>query len=119
VPACFASEDACKTNTNGCSGHGACVNKWAIRKDEEEERKRDEKPPRECWACRCLKETATGTTHFGGAMCEKIDISVPTAMFVGVVIFLVTMVAGAISLLVQVGNAPMPSILGAGGAAKK
>jgi len=113
IPACFQSEEACMTNTGNCSSHGSCKNKWALRDDDNDDRKRDDEK-KACWACKCLKETTKGTTHWAGATCEKVDMSVPVALFVGFTILMVVILAGDITMLFQVGDTPLPGVLGAG-----
>ncbi|KAI8955509.1 hypothetical protein F4801DRAFT_269014 [Xylaria longipes] len=111
VPHCFASQNACETATSSCSGHGVCVDRWG--KDDTQNT---------CFFCHC------GPTHekdseddprshmyyWGGATCEKRDVSTPFWLFAGVSIALVGTVAFSIGLLFSVGEEKLPGVIGAG-----
>ncbi|KAI0008129.1 hypothetical protein F4779DRAFT_588520 [Xylariaceae sp. FL0662B] len=110
VPACFASESACMNETDSCSGHGECVNKWAKNGGDNNA----------CFACRCLSTTEEAGDgrkslyHWGGAMCHKRDVSTPFWLFAGVTVGLASAVAFSISLLFGVGEEKLPGVIGAG-----
>ncbi|KAI1816883.1 hypothetical protein GGS20DRAFT_535950 [Poronia punctata] len=107
IPACFTSQNACETATNSCSGHGLCVDRWA-----------QDATEKSCFSCRC-KKTLGGPDNkkvynWGGAMCQKRDISTPFWLFVGVSITLMAAIAFSISLLFNVGEQQLPGVIGAG-----
>lgn len=73
---------------------------------------------RQCFVCSC-KSTKTGTsdnqhTHWGGAYCQKIDVSSPFWLLAGTSILLMGVVAGCIGLLFSVGEEKLPGVIGAG-----
>ncbi|KAI0108951.1 hypothetical protein GGR51DRAFT_114942 [Nemania sp. FL0031] len=109
VPHCFASQNACETSTSSCSGHGVCVDRWA--KDDTDSA---------CFFCHCGKTVeadAKGREHlyyWGGATCQKRDVSTPFWLFAGVTIALVATVAFSIGLLFTVGEEKLPGVIGAG-----
>ncbi|KAI0539778.1 hypothetical protein GGR58DRAFT_512149 [Xylaria digitata] len=109
VPNCFASQNACETATSSCSGHGVCVDRWG--KDNTDN---------SCFFCHCGKtvdEDAKGRKevfYWGGAMCQKRDISTPFWLFAGVTITLVATIAFSIGLLFSVGEEKLPGVIGAG-----
>lgn len=115
IPACFQSWAACVNKTDTCSGHGWCVNKWSsdIPEDGSEPPKTDGPA---CFVCQCKRTRDENDRIFswGGAICEKRDVSTPFALFVGFTIIMVAIVAGALSLLYSIGEEPLPGVLGAG-----
>ncbi|KAI1803585.1 hypothetical protein F4811DRAFT_524050 [Daldinia bambusicola] len=110
LPACFASQNACVTATDACSGRGECFNRWGA----------VEGAKRACFACHCMTTNETDAKgrvslyHWGGASCQKRDISTPFWLFAGVSIALVATVAFAIGLLFSVGEEKLPGVIGAG-----
>ncbi|KAK6072258.1 hypothetical protein SCUP234_09292 [Seiridium cupressi] len=105
IPACFTSRNACETATSSCSGHGACLNKY----------KADAASV--CFACHCQKThegKSKSTWFWGGAACQKQDVSIPFWIFVGFTIFMVGAVGFSISLLFSVGEEKLPGVIGAG-----
>ncbi|KAF2969974.1 hypothetical protein GQX73_g3607 [Xylaria multiplex] len=109
VPNCFVSQNACETATSSCSGHGVCVDRWG--KDNTDN---------SCFFCHCGKtvdKNAKGRDevfYWGGAMCQKRDISTPFWLFAGITITLVATVAFSIGLLFSVGEEKLPGVIGAG-----
>ncbi|GAP84276.1 putative arsenate reductase [Rosellinia necatrix] len=109
VPYCYASQNACETATSSCSGHGECRDRWA--KDNTDN---------SCFYCQCKKtieEDDRGHTRlysWGGATCQKQDISTTFWLFAGVTIALVATVAFSIGLLFTVGEEKLPGVIGAG-----
>ncbi|KAI0474173.1 hypothetical protein GGR56DRAFT_568128 [Xylariaceae sp. FL0804] len=108
IPGCFTSQNACTTATDACSGHGECVDKW-----------RDSAGS--CFFCRCeqtkeydAREGRTHVYHWGGAACQKRDVSTPFWLFAGVTIALAATVAFSISLLFGIGEEKLPGVIGAG-----
>ncbi|CAO3566456.1 unnamed protein product [Mortierella alpina] len=82
---CFATEEDCQANTNGCSQHGVCVLSKAAN----------------CFHCKCSR---INNTQYGGKICEKIDVSTQFHLFFWLVLGLVLTVGLAIGLLLQMGN---------------
>ncbi|KAF9197629.1 hypothetical protein BGZ49_001850 [Haplosporangium sp. Z 27] len=82
---CFATEEACQTNTNACSARGSCVLSIAAN----------------CYHCQCTKN---GTTQYGGNSCEKIDVSIQFHLFFWLGLGLVLTVALAVGLILQMGS---------------
>ncbi|KAI0409976.1 hypothetical protein F4802DRAFT_542859 [Xylaria palmicola] len=108
VPGCFASQNACETATSSCSGHGVCVDRWG--KDDTDN---------SCFFCHCgttveKDDKGQHVYRWGGATCQKQDISTPFWLFVGVTIALVGTVAFSIGLLFSVGEEKLPGVIGAG-----
>ncbi|KAI0431563.1 hypothetical protein F5Y09DRAFT_304429 [Xylaria sp. FL1042] len=109
VPSCFASQNACETATSSCSGHGVCVDRWG--KDNTDN---------SCFFCHCGKTVDTDSKgreqvfYWGGATCQKRDVSTPFWLFAGVTIALVGTIAFSIGLLFNVGEEKLPGVIGAG-----
>ncbi|KAI0446411.1 hypothetical protein F4803DRAFT_14680 [Xylaria telfairii] len=109
VPSCFASQNACETATSSCSGHGLCVDRWG--KDDTADA---------CFFCHCgstVEKDAKDVAHvyyWGGATCQKRDVSTPFWLFAGVGITLAATVAFSIGLLFSVGEEKLPGVIGAG-----
>lgn len=107
-PACFSSQDACNSATSNCTGHGVCENKWS------------EGTGKSCFSCRCLATTekqADGRPsiyHWGGGACQKQDVSTPFWLLAGFTIIMLSIVGFCINLLFQVGEEPLPGVIGAG-----
>jgi hypothetical protein len=106
IPACFTSKNACETATSNCSGHGICLNKYKADADSS------------CYSCHCQKtrenKKSESVWYWGGAACQKQDVSVPFWLFVGFTIFMVGAVGFSISLLFSVGEEKLPGVIGAG-----
>lgn len=118
LPQCFASANSCMTQTNSCSGHGECVNKYASGGNA------TTSAAASCFACVC-KATAIErrdgsdakgrkTVHWGGNMCQKEDVSVPFWLIAGFTVTIVGAVSFAIGLLFSVGEEQLPGVIGAG-----
>ncbi|RYP67749.1 hypothetical protein DL771_007082 [Monosporascus sp. 5C6A] len=109
IPSCFTSYDACMSGTSNCSGHGDCGDRFAASGKENS-----------CFVCRCLQTTEKDSKgresiyHWGGAACQKIDISTPFWLFAGVTIALLGTITFAVGLLFGVGEEPLPGVIGAG-----
>lgn len=125
IPACFTSYDACMSGTSDCSGHGECAAKWTGSSSSKSKSKsasaRAEDGGRDaCYTCRCLHTTEKDSRgrdslfRWGGAACQKIDVSTPFWLFAGVTLALVGTVAFSISLLFSVGEQKLPGVIGAG-----
>ncbi|KAI1464358.1 uncharacterized protein F4812DRAFT_208699 [Daldinia caldariorum] len=110
LPACFASQNACVTATDSCSGRGECVDRWG----------KVDGATRACFSCRCMATNETdargrvGLYHWGGAACQKRDISTPFWLFAGVSVTLAATIAFAVGLLFSVGEEKLPGVIGAG-----
>lgn len=109
IPACFTSKASCVNTTNSCSGHGTCYKAYA-----------------KCFKCRCgstvVRENADGTkktVQWGGAACQKKDISVPFILFAGFGVVMTALIAGVISMMYSMGSQELPSVIGAGVAGPK
>jgi hypothetical protein len=111
VPLCYGSNSSCTTTTGNCSGHGHCYLKSASK---------DEAATSHCYACRCTKTTVTNqdgsirTIQWGGAACQKEDISNPFFLLAGITILVIVAVSGGIRMLFSVGEEELPSVIGAG-----
>ncbi|EHY59770.1 hypothetical protein HRR83_008309 [Exophiala dermatitidis] len=109
IPECFASKSACENTTNSCSGHGSCYQAHT-----------------NCFKCRCgttvarVNEDGTKKTiQWGGAACQKKDVSTPFILFAGFGVVLAALIAGAIGMLFNMGREELPSVIGAGVAGPK
>lgn len=102
----YKSVEACEVATKSCSGHGSCV-KVGTALDGETS----------VYGCACAasyNEEKKQTTRYGGYACQKIDISVPTQMFLwSGVALLLTGIAG-VKLLYSIDAEPLPGILNIG-----
>ena len=108
TPACFKTKDSCEEATGECSGHGECRNKWA---------KVDGSDSSEvCFKCHCLgtKKESGGVDHWGGATCQKKDVSVAFWLFAGFTLFMVGILWLSIAMLYSVGEEKLPGVIGAG-----
>jgi len=109
IPACFTSQSSCDNTTNFCSGHGTCY-----------------KASTNCFKCRCgttvarVNEDGTKkTVQWGGAACQKKDVSTPFILFASFGVVMTALIAGAISMLYNMGSQELPSVIGAGVAGPK
>ncbi|KAL2133268.1 hypothetical protein VTI74DRAFT_2611 [Chaetomium olivicolor] len=119
IPQCFASFNACMTQTNNCSGHGECANKYGSGNFTS-----PSTSAASCFTCVCkasVVERAEGartkgrkTVHWGGNMCQKEDVSVQFWLIVGFTVTIVGAVTFAIGLLFGVGQEQLPGVIGAG-----
>ena len=116
IPQCFASANSCTTQTNSCSGHGECVNKYG---SDSGNSTAPSTSAASCFACVCkatVVERAKGQkrTYWGGNMCQKEDVSVPFWLITGFTVTIVGAVTFAIGLLFSVGEEQLPGVIGAG-----
>lgn len=109
IPQCFSSQASCENTTNFCSGHGQCYNAH-----------------KNCFKCRCGTTVAhvnddgtKKTIQWGGAACERKDISTPFILFASFGVAMTALVVGAISMLYSMGSQELPSVIGAGVAGPK
>ncbi|MCJ1272678.1 hypothetical protein MMC21_000465 [Puttea exsequens] len=106
IPICHPNLEAANAATNNCSGHGTAYKKSGGAID--------------CFACKCSKTVLTDdegkvkTMYWGGAACQKKDVSAPFFLLAGLTIALVGVVSWGIGLLMSVGQEELPSVIGAG-----
>lgn len=112
LPACHSTQKLCNTATNNCSGRGICHHKYKPRSDNEIDVS--------CWACACDQTTVRnkdGTSKspvWGGAACQKEDVSAPFFLIAGFTVTIVAALAWGIGLLYSIGQDDLPSVIGAG-----
>ncbi len=112
-PLCYSSLDSCIDETNSCSGHGECYEKRAGKSV--------------CFTCGCTAQNETflygnphhprtghRITYWGGAACQKKDVSGPFWLITIFSIVAVGLVAWAIGLLFSIGEEKLPGVIGAG-----
>ncbi|KAL2794042.1 hypothetical protein BJX66DRAFT_304666 [Aspergillus keveii] len=106
APVCYGSNSSCTESTNSCSGHGVCYKKSGSVGD--------------CYACRChetIVKNEDGTerlVRWGGAACQKKDISSPFFLISGVTIAIIVIIGTAIGMIYSVGTAELPGVISAG-----
>jgi len=111
IPTCFSSKSACESATNNCTAHGVCSLKYKLT---------DGEKPLICFGCVCsipeIVKTDGGqlTTWYGGGACQKKDIVAPFWLLAGTTVFFVSAISFGVSLLYTMGNAELPSVIGAG-----
>jgi len=116
IPICYISNTSCAEATQNCSGHGYCHLKHGAG---------DSSTSKECYACRCRpqmirnKDGAIKTIQWGGAACQKMDVSTPFFILVGLLVLLMTAISWGINLLFSIGQEELPSVLSAGVATPK
>jgi hypothetical protein len=111
IPTCFQSYNSCVAATNNCTGHGLCANRGGNHTGSA--------AGSSCFACRCLatvdETTAVRrTTHWGGNVCQKEDVSTPFWLLAGFTIAITWAIAMAIGMLYSVGEEKLPGVIGAG-----
>jgi len=112
IPTCFATESDCVKGTNNCTGHGVCSLKYNLTTENG--------MPNNCFGCICSADVITNpdgsqrTTRFGGGACQKKDIVAPFWLLTGTTIFFISIISFAVGLLYTMGNAELPSVIGAG-----
>lgn len=110
---CYSNNDTCQSATNNCSGHGQCHMKY-----------KSEDSSGSCYTCGCvpsinITHTADGMeiarrTYWGGAACQKQDVSSPFWLLLGITVLLVGATSAGIGMLFSVGEEKLPSVIGAG-----
>jgi len=111
IPTCFPTESECVSGTNNCTGHGVCSLKYNLTVSEK---------PNYCFSCVCSADVITNpdgsqrTTRYGGGACQKKDIVAPFWLLTGTTIFFISIISFAVGLLYTMGNAELPSVIGAG-----
>ena len=111
IPACHSTYDACVAATHDCTGRGTCYKKYSTTHGSQTS---------DCFACGCVptvRENPSGskkTTVWGGAACQKKDVSMPFLLIAGFTIVMVATVSWGIGLLFSIGQETLPSVIGAG-----
>lgn len=108
-PLCYNTLESCNTSTQNCSGHGACARKFGPAKGES---------GASCFACKCYSPDKTRKGHWGGAACQKQDISAQFWIIAGFSALLIGIVSYAIGMMFSIGSEKLPGVIGAGVAAK-
>jgi hypothetical protein len=116
APVCHASNSSCADATNNCSGHGSCYLKYGSG---------GEGTTGNCYACKCQQsiirnsDGTTKTVQWGGAACQKRDISSPFFLVASVSLLAIVLVGSAIGMLFSMGSQELPSVISAGVGAPK
>jgi hypothetical protein len=114
LPYRYTSLSGCERATANCTGHGHCR---LVYSEAGSNGRRNE-----YWGCMCdipyLEHNKDGsvrkTTRFGGAACQKVDVSVPFWILFSTTVFLILIVTMAIGMLYSMGGEELPSVIGAG-----
>lgn len=107
---CYSSLESCADATNNCSGHGECFRKYGTAKGAS---------GAECFACGCVASFEKNkTTYWGGAACQKEDVSSQFWILAGFSVLLMGLVGWAIGMMFSIGNEKLPGVIGAGVAPK-
>lgn len=106
ISACFDSLDACNAATANCSSRGDCRNRWARGEEDEVG------SGKACFACHC--KVSQNAIHYGGAVCDLVDVSTPFWLLTGSAVALIFFLTAAVGMLFAVGEEPLPGILSAG-----
>lgn len=120
-PVCHSSFDSCTSTTNNCSGHGRCYKKYGAAKGE------DASPA--CYACECFaikecflegesQKPACREIQWGGAACQKKDVSGPFWLFAAFTIVMIGLVSWSVGMLFSIGEEKLPGVIGAGVSSK-
>ncbi len=115
-PPCHSSLDICTSATRNCSGHGECFKKSGNSGG-------DEKGG--CYTCFCKptlvtiplpggKKNGTQIQYWGGAHCDKKDISSSFWLITLFTIAIVGVTGWAIGMIFSVGEEKLPGVIGAG-----
>ncbi|PSR83401.1 hypothetical protein BD289DRAFT_506612 [Coniella lustricola] len=112
---CFTSYNSCVSATNNCTGHGTCLDRYAMGTSG------GQSGDKQCFICYCGttskhpdQEDDFQHTHWGGTYCQKIDVSSQFWLLVGTTVILIGLVGGSIALLFNVGEEKLPGVIGAG-----
>ena len=113
-PVCHSSLDLCTSSTNNCSGHGECYLKYRPTSDEDK--------TQDCYTCGCVPtveyppggKDPSRITYWGGAACQKKDVSGPFWLFAIFTVVMIGLVSWSIGLLFSVGEEKLPGVIGAG-----
>ncbi|KAH8648088.1 hypothetical protein BGZ60DRAFT_521221 [Tricladium varicosporioides] len=125
-PRCHPTLDECVNKTNSCSGHGECYKKYGS------------SDKGACFTCACVPSSelfwmggdikkgtfekgnkqGNRTIHWGGAACQKKDISGPFWLIVGFTAVMIGLVSWGIGMLFSIGEEKLPGVIGAGVSSK-
>jgi hypothetical protein len=117
LPFCYSSLDACMSTTNNCSGRGECYKKYSGGADSKGS----------CFACGCRATNETfkyesgqryTLTNWGGAACQKRDISGPFWLIAIFTVVMFGLISWAIGMLFSIGEETLPGVIGAGVSSK-
>lgn len=117
LPACFSSRDECEAMTSGCSGRGECYKKYS-----------NTGSKGGCFTCGCRATNETFTfmntqrrtiSHWGGAACQKKDVSSPFWLITVFTIVMVATISWGIGLMFSIGEEKLPGVIGAGVSSSK
>lgn len=111
-PLCYNTLESCTTSTQDCSGHGKCVRRFHPAEGES---------GASCFSCKCYGPDSIDKTrkgHWGGAACQKQDISAQFWIIAGFSALLIGIVSYAIGMMFSIGSEKLPGVIGAGVAAK-
>ncbi|KAK4220306.1 hypothetical protein QBC37DRAFT_477328 [Rhypophila decipiens] len=123
IPQCFSSFNACTKQTDSCSGHGECVDKYSRKAGNASTAAAAD--AKVCFVCQCNQRdiikpgkgkgnVGIKTVAWAGNKCQKIDVSVPFWLLAGFTITIMGAITFAIGLLYSIGNEPLPGVIGAG-----
>jgi hypothetical protein len=111
---CHETIEGCNYATNGCSGNGACFQKYGG-----------------CFTCGCVPQNETyyvgdrdhlkarnTTVTYGGPACNKKDVSGPFWLITVFTIVMVGLVSWAIGMMFSIGEEKLPGVIGAGVSSK-
>ncbi|KAH0551720.1 hypothetical protein GP486_007064 [Trichoglossum hirsutum] len=120
IRVCHGSMDDCITATRNCSGRGTCTYRNTTA-SQSSLASREDGGGRPCYAClKCKPDVVhlpgggKKTTYWGGAACQKEDVSAPFFLLAGFTILLVGAVTWGVGLLYSIGQEELPGVLGAG-----
>ena len=113
---CHSTLESCKEKTNDCSGHGSCYKKRA--------------GSNSCFACGCTPQkqtflhgpqnrTGVRLVYWGGAACQKKDVSGAFWLISIFTIVMVGLVSWSIGLMYSIGEEKLPGVIGAGVSSNK
>ncbi|KFY01057.1 hypothetical protein V490_01096 [Pseudogymnoascus sp. VKM F-3557] len=111
-PVCYNTLESCKTSTQNCSGHGECFRKFGPAKGE---------TGGSCFSCKCYgpgTNNGTSAGYWGGAACQKRDVSAQFWIIAGFSALLIGIVSYAIGMMFSIGSEKLPGVIGAGVASK-
>lgn len=115
VSECYASYNSCVTATGNCSGHGLCYD-LAFKVDDDGNVIEPKEGAAICFSCQCkgTRGESGSVTRWAGDVCDKVDYSVPFALFVGFTVFMLTIITAAVKLVYSIGEEDLPGVLSAG-----
>jgi len=114
LPYRYATLAGCQRATGNCTGHGHC--RVVYSEAGSNDRRND------YYGCVCdipdVDRNKDGsvrkTTRFGGAACQKVDVSVPFWILLSTTVFLILVVTMGVGMLYSMGGEELPSVIGAG-----